>query len=330
MKWKLIYRIFFIYVNLILIVQTSYSQDIHFSQFYAAPLYLSPSFTGSVNGSRIITNFRDQWPEISRAFVNQALSYDKYFPGLGSGIGILLTRDQKGALGYHTSSVGLLYAYDIRINHRIHFKPGLEFQYAFSGLDKDKMITRDMIQLKTSSPMDKVERERSSYFDAKFSVLFYNNQIWIGSTVAHLMRPVTTIGKKEKLPLKFNIYSGVKIINKGKLIKPKDESLFIACNYYQMSRFNQMIIGLMGNKGFINAGLWYRGIPILKKNPGSDAIIISVGYENPTYKIGISYDITTSGLNKYTNGAIEVSLSYIIPPSDVGKKKPAIIPCPGF
>ena len=43
------------------------AQDAHFSQFYANPLYLSPSLAGATDGARIILNYRNQWPAITKA-----------------------------------------------------------------------------------------------------------------------------------------------------------------------------------------------------------------------------------------------------------------------
>jgi hypothetical protein len=49
-----------------LIVGTRVSaQDIHFTQFYAAPMNISPALTGIFAGeSRLMTNFRSQWHSV--------------------------------------------------------------------------------------------------------------------------------------------------------------------------------------------------------------------------------------------------------------------------
>ena len=55
----------------ILGLMQSYAQDLHFSQFYAAPLYLNPAFAGTAGGPRFILNYRNQWPGINNAFKNR-------------------------------------------------------------------------------------------------------------------------------------------------------------------------------------------------------------------------------------------------------------------
>src|SRR3954462_3737831 len=53
------------------------AQDPNFSQFYSSPLSLNPALTGKFNGKlRVAGNYRNQWPEISQAFITSSLSVD--------------------------------------------------------------------------------------------------------------------------------------------------------------------------------------------------------------------------------------------------------------
>jgi len=40
-------------------------QDPQFTQFYANPLYLAPSFAGATQQDRITAVYRNQWPELN-------------------------------------------------------------------------------------------------------------------------------------------------------------------------------------------------------------------------------------------------------------------------
>src|SRR5690554_5696545 len=72
------------------------AQDLHFSQFYAAPLYLSPSLAGATDGARLAMTYRNQWPGISTAFSTMAVSFDNFFPAFNSGLGLQLIQDRAG------------------------------------------------------------------------------------------------------------------------------------------------------------------------------------------------------------------------------------------
>lgn len=307
----------------------SYSQDYHFSQFYATPLHLSPSFAGSNYGTRIVANYRDQWPEISDAFTTYSFSIDHNFADFNSGVGLLLLRDQKGDLNISSNMVGLVYSFDVAVFERIHFRPGLCFSYSFTGMDPSRAVTRDMLQMGTSTPLEPINREKANYFDASTSVLFYNDKYWLGTTVEHLMRPNSAFGIEDRIPLNFRIYTGVKLTKRGKLLKPPEENLTLAFHFMKMAKFSQLETGVMGFKKKINLGVWYRGIPFLKKNPGSDALIVSVGIVHKGFNAGFSHDFTISGLRNYSNGANEIFISYLIPEGHPPKKYVAV-PCPVF
>ncbi|HMZ89019.1 MAG TPA: type IX secretion system membrane protein PorP/SprF, partial [Chitinophagales bacterium] len=49
-----------------LCASVTYAQDIHFSQFFAAPILVNPANTGNFIGSaRIGLNYRDQWGSVT-------------------------------------------------------------------------------------------------------------------------------------------------------------------------------------------------------------------------------------------------------------------------
>src|SRR3989339_1466402 len=101
-------RVFYI---LILVVITGRSivagQDPMFTQFYAAPLYLAPSFAGGNGETRAILNVRDQWPKLPGDYMTYAFSLDHYLDKFSSGIGLLLFRDEAAGGLINTTNIGL-------------------------------------------------------------------------------------------------------------------------------------------------------------------------------------------------------------------------------
>jgi len=78
---------------LILVVVSASAQDPQFSQYYQAPLYLNPGFTGITPQQRLVVNNRIQWPNLPQAFNTFMASYDIWVDELRSGFGILRVAD---------------------------------------------------------------------------------------------------------------------------------------------------------------------------------------------------------------------------------------------
>lgn len=94
------------------------AQDPEFSQYYAAPLYLNPAFTGTTNDHRFISNYRDQWPAVAQGYRTYALSYDYNLAGLNSGFGFLAMQDQAGSAGMKSTEFNFLYSYKLPIANK--------------------------------------------------------------------------------------------------------------------------------------------------------------------------------------------------------------------
>ena len=108
---------------LCLLSNNIYGQDPQFSQYYAAPLLIAPSFAGNSLGSRAFMNFRDQWAKLPGAFVTYSVAVDNNFYALNSGFGLVAMRDVAGSAGYGTSLNDFSVSrkpFLIRINYNKH------------------------------------------------------------------------------------------------------------------------------------------------------------------------------------------------------------------
>src|SRR5688572_6955744 len=101
------------------------SQHYQFSQFYAAPTYLNPAFTGANVCSRVSLNYRSQWSGIPGTFTSYLASYDHYVKSIKSGIGLQFFSDMAGLGGLRTTQVSLLYAYETRLNKKLMGRGGI-------------------------------------------------------------------------------------------------------------------------------------------------------------------------------------------------------------
>lgn len=311
----------------------AFSQDPTFSQFYANPLYLSPSFAGATEEYRFAMNYRNQWPEIPGVFTTYSISFDKAMPNFNSGIGVLATYDVAGSGDLSTTNIGLLYSYDFNINKQWHIRPGVNFKFYYLGLNIYKLLFNSQITGSGSTPpIYPPPFDNVADVDFATSALAYNDKIWAGFTLDHLLTPKQSFyGNETKLPVKLNLYGGVRILGQTRLRKKLIEALSVAANFQTQGSYYQTDIGLYYYKDPLIFGMWYRGIPLMTSQPG-DAIIGLIGIKTKTLHIGYSYDFTISNLISSTGGAHEISIVYEFTSFSIGTTKRRIhaIPCPEF
>ena len=316
-----------------IILTDSFGQDPTFSQFYANPLYLSPSFTGATNEYRLAVNYRDQWPAVPGVFNTYSISFDKAMPNFNSGIGVLATYDVAGSGNLSTTNIGLLYSYDFNINKEWHIRPGVEFKFYYLGLDIGKLVFNSQITGSGTSPsVTAPPFDNVADIDFATSALVYNSRTWAGFTLDHLLTPkMSFYGNDATLPVKFNFYGGTQILKRTRLRQKTQEILSVAVNFQKQGKFYQSDLGLYFYKDPIIFGIWYRGIPLVTSQVG-DAIIGLIGIKTKQLHIGYSYDFTISNLIGSTGGAHEISLVYEFNNLSLGqlKKRIRAIPCPEF
>jgi type IX secretion system PorP/SprF family membrane protein len=326
-------RINYIIFLLIILYSDSFSQDPTFSQFYANPLYLAPSFAGATEEYRLGLNYRNQWPAVPGVFHTYSISFDKAMPNFNSGIGILATYDVAGSGDLSTTNIGLLYSYDFNINREWHVRPGVNFKFYYLGLDIYKLVFNSQLTGSGTTPsvypppFDKV-----ADVDFATSVMLYNDRIWTGFTLDHLLVPKTSFyGDDANVPVKFNLFGGVQIMRQTRLKVKLQEVLSVAMNFQKQAKFYQTDVGVYYYKHPLIFGLWYRGIPFVTSQAG-DALIGLVGIKTDQFHLGYSYDFTISNLISSTAGAHEVSLIYEFSTITLNaqKKKMRAIPCPEF
>lgn len=314
------------------------AQDPQFSQFYAAPLYLGPSFAGTTKGTRINLNYRNQWPALGKSFTTMAFSLDHYFHKFQSGLGVLFLRDRagEGRLGY--TNAGLQYSFDIFVNKKWRIRPGVHFIYTQRSINYSALVlpSGDFQGSSTQIP----PQEKVLAFDFGSSAMAFSNIHWFGFSVDHLTRPNLSLFANEsyKLPIKYQVFGGTRLTRKGRLIRTLDETLNASFLFKSQDRKHQLDIGAFWFKEPLMVGLWLRALPFYKIGDelmimSRDALILMSGYRVDNLSIGYSFDLTISNLLiTKTAGSHEISIMYKFNQEWERKKRPRkrALPCPSF
>ncbi len=330
---QIVFLISVFYTNLVK------GQDMHFTQFYASPLYLNPAFAGANVCSRISLTYRNQWPGISKAYKSFLCSADHSVQKYNIGVGLLFGNDVAGTGELTTTIINDMISYGIKINKKISMRGGFQPGIGIRSVNFNKLLFGDQIARGGNVPTIEAPTQTKVYVDIGAGGLLFTEKLWIGTSFYHLTRPNTSLIDGEAiLPVKYSIHGGGKFpLNKGENDPFKKMFISPAFNYRGQKKFGQLDIGLYYTQYIFNVGLWYRGIPIIKTykyQPGysnNDALAIIVGVQADRLNIGYSYDITISKLSSLTNGANEVTLSYqLCKLQKKSKKYGVLIPCPKF
>ena len=310
---------------------TAMAQDAHLSQFYAAPLYMGPSFAGSTGGGRAVLNFRDQWPSIPGSFITYSLSFDRYLEKYNSGLGIIAFRDEAGGGKLNETLIGGAYSYKIKITNDFILRPGILLNYHQKTNGYDRLTYSDEIIGGISTSLDDIPSETSGHFNYSLSVLSVYKTFWLGLTADHLMKIHGVLQMdNEYKDIKFSAYGGYKYNIPSRTRSRREESITYAFNFRMQSMMTQLDVGLSYTLEPLFFGIWYRGFPILSSRSYALSLLFGFKFESMTF--GYSYDFTISNLITSTGGAHELSLLYSFNTQKFQRRRSreAPVPCPIF
>ncbi len=338
----------------------SMAQDAQFSQFYAAPMYQNPAFAGSAYAPRLIANYRNQWPSINANFVTSAFSVDHYIEKYNSGVGLLVVSDSQGPGRLKSTEFSGLYSYQLQLGEENFLRLGAQATYSNKSLDYLGLTFGDQYTNRGFSGNPSNDRladpnnlQPIKFTDFSGGALFYNSKAWVSVALHHINRPTYTFSRTNAsgavpgcptgdcLPRKLSVSGGWKFpLNNpysGAANADKEFSVSPAFLYKRQGKFDQLDVGFYGTYASLTAGLWYRGIPIKKRNitrTNHDAAVFLLGYRQDSFSIGYSYDITISSLGLATGGSHELSIAYQLEPLERGnsrkRRNKKELSCPKF
>ncbi|MFN6116579.1 MAG: type IX secretion system membrane protein PorP/SprF [Flavobacteriales bacterium] len=314
------------------------AQDAQVTQFYATPTYISPAFAGTGLQTRLGMSYRDQWPSIPGAFVTTNFAVDHYVSEMNSGFGLLVNHDRSGSGALRYTSVSGQYAYEIELKRKVFLRPALQVGWVNHAVDYTRLVFGDQLARGgTVGTYENMQGTSVSYADVGTGLLFFTPKLWLGAAIHHLNRPNQSLLLNEaRIPRKFSMHGGYRMSVRTPVIREHAQNIVLAFNYRSQDKYDQLDLGGYFERAPFYAGLWYRGIPVLKRYDegyaNNDAVAVLVGLLVNDLRVGYSYDITISRLATHSGGAHEITLGYEI--AQRHKKRSAakrrIVPCAKF
>ena len=305
-----------------------HAQDLHFSQFFEAPLLRNPSLAGIFTGDyRIQGVYRDQWNSITNAYKTGSFNGEYKMPvGRGNDFlttGMQILYDKAGSAGLVSNEImpALNYHKSLSGTHTMYLSLGFMGGYAQKTIDRSKITTNSQFSGGAYNPAlpdgENFPQPNIHYWDGSVGMSFNSsfgsddrNSLYFGVAMHHLNRPMNNFyvnAKTELLP-KYVVSGGVKLN-----LDERSDFTFHA-DYTTQGGANE----------FIGGGLYEYKLGDFSDDPKyvlglgafmryKDAVIPVIKMEMLPLSVSISYDVNTSALSTISqgHGGFELSISYI-------------------
>lgn len=305
----------------------AYSQDIHFSQFWASPLSLNPLNSGNYIGNwRVMNNFRTQWGAIQVPYRTISVGFDMPFQIQAAkfGWGLYLVNDKSGVGSLLVNKIYASGAWHPEFgNHIIHV--GIQIGYVIKNFNATQATFSNQFNMGTGLFDSNLPNNENnlvaglSYPDVNAGVGWnvragkFKPEVYL--SFFHLNNPQESfLPDNNKLPIRSVAYGGARIrIGEKFFLYPR----ILYMGHVRSSDFNAGLSagftfkqGVLGIK-CIHFGPYFRNIV----SNNFDAVIPALGLTIKNFDLGVSYDINYSRLAVATShrGALELSLIYTVP-----------------
>jgi type IX secretion system PorP/SprF family membrane protein len=307
-------------------VRKSYTQDLHFSQFFNNPLLTNPANTGFIPDAdyRLGASYRNQYSNImavpykTMSIYGDAQVFRDKIENGWMGLGGVILRDVAGTGSLTSTQIYASIAYHQMLGLSSLLTAGFNVGWANKRINLSTLTFPDQFDGKffdASLPSDAkngLVNTSTSFFDMQAGLnyaYFPTENIYInaGYSIQHVNRPKETFFAEDnsaKLDMRhIGFINGIFKMSDNVIINPN-------VYYTTMARASELMFGMNaaynlsgdGSKQIV-AGLYYRY---------GDAVIPMVGLEINNVRFTFSYDVTTSSLKNFNHsfGADEFNILY--------------------
>ncbi len=304
------------------------AQDLHFSQFFEAPLLRNPSLAGIFTGDyRVQGVYRDQWNSFTNAYRTGSFNAEYKMPVGKSNdfltTGLQILYDKAGTVGLNTTEFlpALNYHKSLSNEKVMYLSLGFMGGYVEKRIDRSKVTTNSQFDGTAYNPSlpdgETFPTPDIHYLDGSVGMSFnttfgldQKNSLFVGAAFHHLNRPKNSFYQNASYELdpKYVFSTGIKL-------GLDDYSyLTIQADHSIQGAFQETIGGAMYSyklgpdpvspQYVLSLGAFLR----LK-----DALIPVIKIYMQHFSVAICYDVNVSQLKTTSlgQGGFELSISYI-------------------
>jgi type IX secretion system PorP/SprF family membrane protein len=299
-----------------------FSQDIHLSQFFEAPLLRNPSLAGIFTGDiRVQAVYRDQWNSVTDAYKTGSLNAEYKMP-IGKAndfitAGMQILYDRAGTVSWTSTHIlpALNYHKSLSVDRNSYLSLGFMGGPVERRFDRSKMTTNS--QYDGLGDGETFIEPKYLYIDGSVGMSYNtqlnddpDNNIFLGLAYHHFTRPKNSFYRNATASVepKWVASAGVRFsVTPGSYITLQaDQSI--------QGKFKETVAGaLYGIKlgpELDHPSYTVHGGAFLRWN---DALIPVIKIDYTPFSVSISYDVNISKLktSSYGRGGFELGLSYV-------------------
>lgn len=297
-----------------------HAQDARYTQYFQAPLYINPAFTGSTGLARIGMNYRKQGDNASSELRSFSFYLDYLFSDFSLSMGAMAHKDIDANSGFFTTVLALPISYDFAVNKKFVIKPALQGSYSIQGIDHNFLFA-DQIDpqgnITGGSSAEGMLADRVRYWDISTGILAYGKSWWLGYAMHNLLQNNISFFStgEEILDVRYSVHGGASILlNKPRGRKKVRNTVMPTFGYVSQGGFSQLDAGVIFQLDMVLAGAIYRGIPTPLFDGDYSAVALVFGIQKFKFSMNYSYDMA---INSPTSpgGSHELSLAYRFNPT---------------
>lgn len=314
-----------------------HAQDVHFSQFFEAPLWRNPSLAGIFTGDvRVQAVYRDQWNSVTNAYRTGSLNAEFKKPiGRGNDFvttGLQVLFDKAGTIGWTSTHVlpALNYHKSLSSEKNKYLSLGFMGGWVQRRFDPSKVTTNTTYENGTTG--ENFSNTQYNYLDGSVGMSFNSNlnadasnNFFIGAAYHHFNRPKASFYRNASIEVnpKWVFSAGLRfgVTDYAYMTIQADQSF--------QGGFAETVggamYGLKLGEDPLNPAYTIHAGAFLRWN---DALIPVVKLDYNPFSVSVSYDVNISKLrpSSYGRGGFELSVSY----TGFRKQRGEYLLCPKF
>ncbi len=298
-------------------------QDIHFSQFFEAPLLRNPSLAGIFTGDiRVQAVYRNQWNTVTNAYKTGSVNAEYKMPvGKGNDFitaGLQILYDRAGTVSWVSTHIlpALNYHKSLGVERNSYLSLGFMGGPVTRRFDRSRMTTNSTYE--GLGDGETFIDPQYTYWDAAVGMSFNtqlnenpDNNIFLGLAYHHFNHPRNSFYRNASATVdpKWGGSGGIRFS-----VTPASY-VTIQADHSRQGQFSETVAGALygiklGGPDLDHPAYTIHGGTFLRWN---DALIPVIKIDYHPFSVSLSYDVNISKLktSSYGRGGFELGISYI-------------------